>query len=160
MNVAVSVPYPGSQASVVEVLALAEVYHRAALVLLAKSGKGDALRRAPGRLCALHAIELYLSAFLRSHGEPPRQARAWGHSLAGRVAAAAGNGLVLRRRTAAHLERITVSREYLVLRYGPEQLPADDPVNRLTATLAEVAKKVDAAVSRRARALAVATAGG
>ncbi len=55
MNVAVG-PYPGSQASVAELLALAEEYHGAAVRLLAAAG--DALEQAPGRLCALQAIEL------------------------------------------------------------------------------------------------------
>ena len=45
-----------------------------------------------------------------------------------------------------HLHAMTGNREYLVTRYGPEMTATVSQVNRLTATLDEVAKKVTAAV--------------
>jgi hypothetical protein len=48
----------------------------------------------------------------------------------------------------AHLESMTGKREYLVSRYGPEMAATVSQVNRLTATLDEVADKVAAFVNR------------
>jgi hypothetical protein len=52
------------------------------------------------------------------------------------------SGLVLRKRTVAHLNKLTESREYLVTRYGPELSTSLSQINRLMATLEEVARKV------------------
>ena len=103
-------------------------------------------RVAPCRLCAVHAIELYLNAFLLKLGHPPERIRDSRHDLAARAALANAGGLGLRRRTAIHLAAMTQGREYLVLRYDPgmAELP---PLNRLWATLDEIARKVTRAVA-------------
>ena len=59
-------------------------------------------------------------------------------------------GLSLRKRTAAHLAAIEGSREYLVTRYGPEMSGTSSQINRLTASLEEVAAKVTEIINRRA----------
>lgn len=134
--------YPGSSASPVELFMLAQKYHAATLALgLDRPGRKQ-LSRSPARLCALHAIELYLSAFLRKTGDPPEAVRGYCHDLARRADCAASRGLVLRKRTRAHLKRVTQEREYLVSRYGPEMLANVSQGNRLLATLDEVARKV------------------
>lgn len=135
-------PYPGSTASSDDVLRFAETYHHSALRLLEEARGGDAIARAPGRFCALHAIELYLDAYLRSVGESPCRLRAHGHDLRMRAALAMDRGLALRAKTRHHLIQLTIDREYLVLRYGPDRASAVSELNRLTATLAEIARKV------------------
>ncbi len=135
-------PCPGFTATADEMLRFAETYHRSALRLLEESRGGDAIACAPGRFCAVHAIELYLDAFLRALGESPGRLRAQGHDLRMRAALAMERGLALRAKTRLHLIRLTLDREYLVLRYGPDRASSVSELNRLTATLAEIARKV------------------
>jgi len=67
------------------------------------------------------------------------------HSLPKRAAHL--SDLRLRKRTAAHLSDIEKNREYLVTRYAPEKMKATvSQINRLSATLDEVAKKVTAVI--------------
>ena len=129
---------------------MAEAYRRdAERLLLAPGACRNPLALAPGRFLALHAIELYLSAWLLRSGETPRQIRARGHDLTGRVQAALAGGLGLRKRTASHIARITEGREYLVVRYAPDTVGAVPPLNRLLATLTEVSRKASKAPSRQ-----------
>lgn len=69
------------------------------------------------------------------------------HDLAGRLEHAKGMGLVLRERTSAHIRAIARGREYLAARYGPDCLSTALQMNRLLATLEEVARKVPRAVA-------------
>ena len=142
--------YPGAGTSVAATLRLAVSYHAAAVELLAPGRRSDPLAQAPGRLLAIHAIELYLNVWLRQAGETGRQIRSRQHDLAGRARAALAGGLGLRRRTASHLARATELREYLVVRYDPDGIGAVSQVNRLLATLEEVARKVKAPPARPA----------
>ena len=123
-------------------LRMADHYRLAAIELLAPGRRSDPIAQAPGRLLALQAIELFLNAWLRSSGESVRQIRARQHDFAGRAETALAGGLALRRRTVCHLAGITGSREYLIVRYDPEGIAAASQVNRLLATLDEVARKV------------------
>jgi hypothetical protein len=149
------------EASVEATLRMADAYAAAARELLAPGRRSDPFAQAPGRLLALHATELYLSAWLRQAGESGRQVRARQHDLAGRAGAVLALGLGLRRRTACHLARANDLREYLVVRYDPDGLAELSQVNRLLATLEEVAHKVRAtpapARSRRVPASEIAT---
>ena len=63
-----------------------------------------------------------------------------------RTRLAVEKGLSLRRRTAEHLIRLSDQRDYLVVRYGPEQLGDLSEINRMFATLKEIAEKVRAAI--------------
>ena len=146
--------YPGNGTPVSAILRMADRYRADALALLAPGRRGDPVAAAPGRLLALQAIELYLNAWLRVAGETGRQIRSRQHDLAGRAQAALASGLGLRRRTASHLARLTADREYLRVRYAPDELGALSQLNRLTATLDEVARKVRAAAARPAPASA------
>lgn len=74
--------YPGSQAEVAEIMELAESYYEAAQALFTNARKRRPLSYAPARLCSIHAIELYLNAFLRRSGETPEKVRARMHNLA------------------------------------------------------------------------------
>lgn len=134
--------YPGELASPQQVHALAEEYRKAAHLLLQLGKTGKPLTRAPFRMTAIHAIELYLNAVLLQHGHAPNQIRRLQHDVWARAELAMATGLLLRKRTAAHLRSLSRSREYLVTRYGPEMVATASQVNRLTATLDEVAKKV------------------
>ena len=103
---------------------------------------------APYRLLAIHAIELYLSALLRHAGQKPSSVRGMQHNLTTRTEIAVAGGLKLRDRTKAHLFAIDGNREYLVTRYEPE-MTAVSQINRLTATLEEVALKVATKMRQR-----------
>lgn len=72
------------------------------------------------------------------------------HNLAARTELAIAYGLRLRKLTAAHLSAMDGNREYLVTRYGPEMAATVSQINRLTATLEEVASKVTAAIGASA----------
>jgi hypothetical protein len=141
--------YPGSAASPRDLCRLADEFRAAAELLHARGRRGTPLSWAPYRLTAIHAIELYLSAFLLHHGEDATGLRKLHHDLAARSERARALGLVLRARTAAHLESLTQRREYLTTRYEPAGAQTS-PLNRLQATLDQVASKVTAVVIKDA----------
>ncbi|RWX12676.1 hypothetical protein EHI42_22390 [Rhizobium hidalgonense] len=134
-----SSPYPGSNANLWEVLNLADAYSRASNVLFSESQKEAPLTIAPARMCAIHAIELYLNAFLRHEGFAPEEIRKRMHSLAEPTFVAK---LKLKKKTALHLEAMTERREYLISRYAPERITEHTELTRLAATLGEVKAKV------------------
>ena len=136
--------YPGESATAEQIFRLAEEYRKAAHLLLQLGRRGDPLSRAPCRLSAIHAIELYLNALLLFRGQETSRIRGLQHDLAARTEMAIANGLQLRKRTAEHLSAMAGNREYLVTRYGPEMTATISQINRLTATLDEVANKVSA----------------
>ncbi len=138
---------PGPDASADELLLFAQSYHAAASTLMA-SKETFPLAAAPARYCALHAIELYLDAFLRIAGEPAGRLRLHGHDLRIRAALAIARGLKMRRKTALHLVRLSADRAYQVARYGPQRPEPKSETNRMAATLDEIACKVGAAVGR------------
>jgi hypothetical protein len=140
--------YPGTTATKEQVLRLAEEYRKAAKFLQDLAQPGDPISRSPFRLSAIHAIELYLNALLMSGKHDQPCIRGMQHNLAARSKLAVAEGLRLRKRTMAHLESMTGNREYLVTRYGPEMTATVSQVNRLTATLDEVAEKVSAIVGK------------
>lgn len=142
--------YPGGTASIEQVLDLAREYHRAAQVLLDNRRKGHPLSLAPFRLAAIHALELYLNALLRHEGHAPPEIRGLQHDLALRSELVQQSGLTLRKRTAAHLEALAKTREYLVTRYDPELVKAASHINRLMATLEEVSQKTTARIGKAA----------
>ena len=129
---------------------LADEYRRAAEHLIALGRRGDPLSRAPYRFAAIHAIELYLSAFLLHSGHHPALIRGLQHNLARRAVLAVEGRLALRQRTVAHLHSVAENREYVTMRYGPEMTATVSQINRLSASLAEVAGKVSAALGRSA----------
>ncbi|WP_300019237.1 hypothetical protein [uncultured Roseobacter sp.] len=131
--------YPGSDASPDEILNLASAYSEAANALFDAAKKGRALSYAPARLCAIHATELFLNAFLRRSGESPERIRGRLHNLADDDFC---NTLRLKKKTAKHLVDMTDRREYLISRYAPELTSQHTELTRLKATLNEVQSKV------------------
>ena len=121
---------------------LAAVYRQAALDLLDDPRYRKRTSSSPARLLALQAIELYLSAVLLARGHQPADIRALQHDLQARHAMATEAGLILRRCTGLHLQALARNREYLVTRYHPEAAGQLSELNRLRATLEEVAGKV------------------
>ena len=134
--------YPGEAASAEEVFRLAESYREAAAALKTVGRPREPLSRAPFRLAVIHAIELYLNAFLLKEGLGGRYMRTLRHDLGARAVEASARGLRLRVRTAAHLVAMAEDREYLVIRYETTQTTAMSQINRLQATLEELRTKV------------------
>ncbi|WP_315860507.1 HEPN domain-containing protein [Rhizobium leguminosarum] len=132
--------YPGHEASVHDILELASHYRAAAILLGECSPRGKPLSHAPRRFLALHSIELYLNAFLLAKGRDPKMIRGLQHNIGERSRWAKEAGLIFRKRTEEHLA--TLSREYLVTRYGPEMTATLSQVNRVMATLEELSQKV------------------
>ena len=139
--------YPGEGATPEQILLLANEYRAAADALFATGRRGAPLSRAPYRLVAIQAIELYLNALLLGAGHSPRSVRGLQHNLAARTQLATGANLILRRRTLAHLNSLSHTREYLITRYDPAQSAASQ-LNRLAATLIEVSEKVNLLIRR------------
>ncbi len=137
-------PYPGSDATVGQFLSLADDYLKAAHSLLPQVGKLTS--SAPVRLCAIHAIETYLNAFLMFHDVSREEIRGLQHNLKKRTEIAVAKGLMLKVKTHAHLLRLNDQREYLIVRYSPEQLDSLSELNRVFATLREISGKVTAII--------------
>ncbi|WP_212524455.1 hypothetical protein [Actibacterium sp. MT2.3-13A] len=129
-----------------DIIALADEYRAAAGLLFQRARVGEPLSRAPARLCSIHAIELYLNAFLRHEGETPEKIRSYLHDLSERADPEVVGKLRLRKRTVSHLVGMSEKREYLIARYGPELASTHSEINRLLATLDEIASKVKKAV--------------
>lgn len=134
--------YPGSDATAASLLLLANEYNRGAKLLVGNGRKGATASYAPFRLVAIHAIELYLSAFLLGAGETAEGIRALGHDVGRRATRAMDLGLVLRQGTNLHIQSLWNDREYLVSRYAVDLLGSMSQLNRLTASLDDVATKV------------------
>lgn len=133
--------YPGETSTAAEILALADEFRRSAVLVANGTKAGKANSTAPFRLLCLHAIELYLNAFLRHAGQPTPTIRGLQHNLAARLTLTDKYGLILRQRTRMHLAAISANREYLASRYEPAAATLSQ-VNRLEATLEEVRGKV------------------
>ncbi|NTF65796.1 hypothetical protein G6L91_30330 [Agrobacterium rhizogenes] len=131
--------YPGKEAGVRGILNLAKQYQDATAKLSEGSSKPN---QAPRRLLALHAMELYLNAFLVAKGVNPTTICGFQHDLGERARIASEAGLVLRKRTVTHLRMLSASREYHVVRYVAELTPTLSQVNRVMATVDELSRKV------------------
>jgi HEPN domain-containing protein len=141
--------YPGDLATPADVLRLASEYRNAAKCLFELGRRrDDPQSHAPCRLAAIHAVELYLSALLLYHGHSALEIRSLQHDLSERTRLAKQGGLRLKKKTEANLLAIMENREYLVVRYGPEEMTGTgSPISRLMATLNEVDKKVTAKIT-------------
>lgn len=131
--------YPSREPSVRDTLALPAQYRDAAVKLGATSPK---LAHRPVHLLALHSVEIYLDALLLAKGLDHKTIRGFQHNLGERPRVAIETGLVLRKRTAAHLVTLSSTREYDAIRYGPTRASKFSQVNRVMATLDEVSQKV------------------
>nr|QCL09986.1 hypothetical protein pC5.8d_682 [Rhizobium rhizogenes] len=131
--------YPAKAAGVRDILNLAKQYQDAANKLGGSSPKPN---QAPQRLLALHAVELYLNAFLLAKGVNSTTICGFRHDLGERARMASEAGLVLRKRTVAHLATLSASNEYHVVSYAPELTSRLPQVNRVIATVDELSRKV------------------
>lgn len=139
--------YPGDAATPLVLKLLADEYRQAALFLIERVGKRKPLSRAPARMTAIHAIELYLSAYLLRSGYTHVQIRGLQHDFERRAEQASASGLRLRKRTVEHIKSLNGTREYIATRYAPELAKSWSQLNRLTATLEEVATKVSTSIA-------------
>jgi hypothetical protein len=150
MEIDINQTYPGANATPQELICLANEFHRAADSLFIQVKQGAPLSRAPAYLCAIHATELFLNAFLLHMGNTPQHIRSHHHDLTQKWELAAHHKLVLKKKTIDHLAKLTDDREYLLSRYGPELVDNFSQITRLTATLNEISKKVISMVSNQA----------
>lgn len=91
-------------------------------------------------------MELYLDAFLHAKGATSTRIRGCRHDLGERTRMATEGGLVLRKRTVAHLTTLAASNEYHIIRYAPEPASTLSQLNRIMATVDEISRKVRQAV--------------
>jgi hypothetical protein len=113
----------------------------------AKKSPHQTLAHAPYRFNAIHAIELYLSAYLQLNKHEPQEIRDLQDNLEERTTRATKAGLVLRKRTISHLGKLTSTREYVETRYHPAALKKLSQPTQLLATLNDVRQKVEKAVT-------------
>lgn len=92
-----------------------------------------------------------MNALLRHAGLSATAIRSMQHNFAKRTEQAIAKGLKLRKRTEVHLAALEGRREYLVTRYEPEMKEMVSQINRLTASLEEVAGKVTEILTKGAR---------
>jgi len=137
-------PYPGNHATPGALIRLANEFRDTAKAIEKLGRPGDPVSRAPFRFNAIHAIELYLNALLLHAGHESSRVRGLHHDLAARADLASKAGLPLRQRTLVHLRTLASTREYLISRYAPDSIGTLSQLNRLSATLDEVAAKVTA----------------
>lgn len=135
-------PYPGSDTDPADLLVLADQYGFAFRKLQETKMPEGKLVGAPARLLGVHAIELYLNVCLRLDKLRPEEVRRFGHNLAAKADHPSVQSLALRQKTRLHLARLTDTREYLLVRYAPDRKKEFSEMTRLTATLADLAKKV------------------
>jgi hypothetical protein len=138
--------YPGKAAGVRGILNLAKQYQDSAKKLGESSSKSN---QAPRRLLALHAMELYLNAFLIAKGVDPAAICGLQHDLGKRARLASEAGLVLRKRTVAHLATLSSRNEYDAIKYALELMSTLSQVNRVMATVDELSRKVRKALRVR-----------
>lgn len=138
--------YPGAEISPLQAYALAEEYWLAAHALKERGRPGHPVSRCPFRLCAIHAIELYLDALLLKQGCSAKEIRSMLHRLEPRVERALAGGLALRKKTSRHIRELDEKREYMAVRYAPELALTFSQVNRLTATLDQIRGIVSSAL--------------
>ncbi len=131
--------YLGKAADVRGILDLATRYRDAANTLGEGVSKPNHL---PRRLLALHSIKLYLDALLLANGLDRETIRGFEGDFNERTRIAMDIGLVLRKRTAAHLATLSSNREYLAVSYGSETTATLSQMNRVMATLDELSLKV------------------
>jgi hypothetical protein len=135
--------YAGDTGSVYDTLELAKHYKADAILLSKRSPQAHRFCHVPLRFLAIHAIELYLNAFLLAKGHDPKAIRGLQHDIGKRAQLAIEAGLILRKRTEAHLATLSANREYLVARYGsPDKTATLSQVNRVLATLNELSQKI------------------
>ncbi|MGB7285792.1 MAG: hypothetical protein WBC71_02570 [Salaquimonas sp.] len=140
--------YPGSQTTYGQMLALANEYRLTASALDELRKQNQRLSSAPYRFAAVHSIELHLNAFLLFCGQSATDLRRCYHDLEIRETCASEHGLVLRKKTRTLLRKINGNREYLVARYGVDQLDDMVSVLELQSVLNEISKKVTLALSK------------
>ena len=101
--------YPGEEATPEQVLRLANEYELAARQLAQCGRRGEPLSRSPFRLLAIHAIELYLNAFLLAAGQPAGNLTGLRDDVFARAEMASAQRLRLKNRTTEHLRQLSTS---------------------------------------------------
>ncbi len=143
---AMTEPYPGELATPSDLLRLADEYRRAAEALRGLGRHGAEVSLSPFRFVSIHAIELYLNALLLANGMKATEIRGYHHDLARRAERARSYGIVFRLKTFEHLKKLSEERAYIAVRYEP--CMTSSQINRMTATLGEVATKVRTLLGR------------
>jgi hypothetical protein len=134
--------YPGEKMSPGQMLALAHEYKRIAQSLDKLEIKSRPIALAPFRFAAIHAIELYINAYLLFRGVEARELRKINHDLVRRQIWAHELGLVLRSKTIERIGQIMLNREYLSARYSVCHVKNGLDFTQLEMVMSELAKKV------------------
>jgi hypothetical protein len=124
-----------TEASPHEMLTLADAYAASADQLLEQYGAGKRDLRLPAHLCAMHAVELYLHAFLRFRGATSKDIKSRQHNFEHEEFC---ERLGLDQKTREHLKRLSDRNEYLLVRYRPERVGDLSQANRMQRTLKAV----------------------
>lgn len=135
-------PYPGDGSTPENTQLLADEYRKAAQSLLPTLKKQTPLTSAPFRLVAIQAIELYLNAYLLKNDCSPAEVRGLQHDFSQKAHLAKEKALLLRKKTHEHIVSLNETREYLTSRYAPDMSVKVSEINRLSATLEELSKKL------------------
>ena len=96
----------------------------------------------PARLLCVHAIELFLKAYLRQRGQDIDTLRAYGHRLSDMAEAAESCGLTLSISTRTKLDLLTNRNDYVRVRYMVVDTPADIKPNAVLALTENVREAV------------------
>jgi|OM-RGC.v1.024672236 hypothetical protein len=123
-----------------DVLVLAAKYAEAADCLFAEHRRSQSDLNLPARLCALHAVELYLHAFLRYRGASAKQLRTRNHGL---WHDEFNRCLDLDAKTRQHLQDLSDQKAYLSVRYPNDPVQRPCPINRMERTLEAIREKAD-----------------
>jgi hypothetical protein len=129
-----------SSAKPQEMLDLAKSYADAAEHLFAEHRASKMSLQKPARLCALHAIELYLHAFLTFRGATDKQMKDRHHALWHEEFS---DRLGLDAKTQQHLKDLTTEKAYLAVRYGCEPPHTMCAETRMKRTLELIREKAD-----------------
>lgn len=131
-----------------ELIELAASYAEAAEKLKELWKKGVPLSQAPFRFVAIHAIELYLNAYLETNDHDPKEIRGLQHDLQKKTNCAMADGLKLKLRTVKYLGKLTANADYTCARYKPASLKQPAPPSQLLAAMNDVKDKVAMAVAQ------------
>lgn len=129
-----------------QMLSLAHEYRKIALTLDKLEVKKRPIALAPYRFAAVHAIELYINAFLMFKGYEAKALRGANHDFAKRQKWANELGLVLHSKTIARIDQIMLNREYLAARYSISHMKHGLDFAQLEIIMVELAKKVTAKI--------------
>lgn len=140
---------PAEDASAIQLLALAEEYHVAALQLLSNDITRPGASRTPYRLLVLHGVELYLGAYLTARGQETGAIEHLNPDLEACLRSCQKAGLGLHTEAQAELLSLARRQEQQATGHGAQTAELrTEQVNRIWSALEDMAGKVRYAVRK------------